>query len=154
MIVGFRNNHQPISLFSDPDLAWSLSPFEHQPLGHFLRNDFDLSSPTRLSLDVKETENGYYIETDVPGVPKENIKVQLDGHLLTISSDIKKDEDSATSDGGRSTKRFRSFSSRSVSLPKRADLNSVQASCTDGVLHIAFDKLPQDQPTRTLIEVK
>ena len=153
MIVGFRN-HRPLSLFPDSDLAWSLSPFEHQHLGHLLRNDLDLPAPRRLALDVKETENGYEIETDVPGVPKENIKVQLDGHLLTISSETKQDDGSTTPNGSRSVKRLRSFSSRSVTLPKRADLSTIQASCADGVLHITLNKLPQDQPTRTLIEVK
>jgi HSP20 family protein len=102
-------------------------------------------------LEVDETEQGYNIEAEVPGVAKENIKIEVAGRLLTVS--IEKKDDKETSDAkGSYRQRFHSFSSKSIQLPKNVDANNVDATCADGILRIGLKKTPEVSPVR--IDIK
>ena len=46
-----------------------------------------------MALDVHENDKNYTLKADVPGVPKENVKVEVDGDTLTISADRKEEKE-------------------------------------------------------------
>lgn len=107
---------------------------------------FPLSTSTRvkgyvpqMSLDMRETENSYEVQVDLPGVDRENIKLSSEGGQLYISA-----ERSATKEKEKDRYFFseRSYGSvsRTIPLPVDADCNSIKAKYDNGVLNISLEK--------------
>ncbi len=107
-----------------------------------------------LPLDIKENDHSYTVEVDIPGLTKEDLKVEAHGKVLTISYEHKQDEDVKDAKYHR-MERYRSSASRSVRLPKNADLEQVEASASDGVLRISVPKLQKsDDEGKKVITIK
>ena len=86
-----------IQVRRDSDLS---SPFDLMPeferlAERFLGDRFgsifgDLPTlPRRANLDVRETDKSYILTADVPGIPKENIDISVDGNVLTVRAEHK-----------------------------------------------------------------
>lgn len=90
-------------------------------------------------LDVKETDRAFEIEVMLPGINKEDIKIDLEDRLLTISGERKtvKEEDNVKYHLVES--RYGRFS-RSLTLPTNINRESIDASYTDGVLKLTIEK--------------
>lgn len=94
-------------------------------------------------LDIKETENEYVVEVDVPGYNKENINISIEDDYLTISG---KQEDVVDENSGeyiRKERRMGSFT-RTVPIPENVKLDDITAKYNNGVLRIT---LPKEKPT-------
>jgi HSP20 family protein len=98
-----------------------------------------------LPLDVVEDEASFMIKADLPGVNKEDVHVKAKDGKLSISvesSDEKKDE--KKDEKGKlvyhSLERSRRFMSRSITMPKTADVKKTSAVLKDGVLAITVPK--------------
>ena len=111
-------------------------------------------------IDIKENDAAFEIAADVPGVPKENVKVEL-GADNTLHLSASHATQSATDDerGGwkiHREERSSEFCSRAIRLPPSVDKTSLSAKVEDGVLRVTLPKLP-DRPTsdsgRTVIPV-
>jgi HSP20 family molecular chaperone IbpA len=112
-----------------------------------------------LPLDVVEDEASFMIKTDLPGVNKEDVHVKAKDGKLSISvesSDEKKDE--KKDEKGKlvyhSLERSRRFMSRSITMPKTADVKKTSAVLKDGVLAITVPKseaLKDDEGDRIAI---
>jgi len=89
-------------------------------------------------MDVQETEKEYVIEAELPGVKKEDVSLDLNDGLLTIS--VKKDETVENGDKNY-IHRERRFSSmtRSVQLPD-TNAEEVKAKLDNGVLTVSVAK--------------
>ncbi len=94
------------------------------------------------SLDLSETDKEYVARVEAPGVHKENMDVNLDGNVLTVSGKretrMEKEEEEyiwKEREEGRFV--------RSIRLPKAVDPDKVDASYQDGVLTI---RLPKREP--------
>ena len=98
----------------------------------------------RMQLDVKENENQYEVFIDVPGVNKEATKLEIKDHILTISTERKPIEASNEKEAVRRNERVAGVSTRSLRLPEDADEDQIQATFSDGVLHVTIKKLPED----------
>lgn len=107
------------------------------------------------AVNVKETENEFVLEVAAPGMKKEDIQLELDDQVLTISSE-KKEEKETESEKEKFTLREFSYSSfkRSFTLPESIDSSKIAADYTDGVLKIELPKREEAkvQPKR-LIEI-
>lgn len=95
------------------------------------------------ALDFCENEKEYVVRLEVPGIPKENLDVNLDGQTLTISGhrEARKEE------GGEQyywREREEGRFMRSLRLPQPVDESGVEASTHDGVLMV---KLPKTMKT-------
>jgi HSP20 family protein len=104
-----------------------------------------------VALDVAEDEKAYTVKASLPGVKPENIEITLDNHVLTIKGEAKDDQ---TIDKGSYHLRERRFGSfmRRVTLPLAADVEKVEATCTDGVLTIQAPKSPEDTPHKIAVK--
>ena len=116
--------------------------------------NFTASGSTLPSVNVKETENGYGIELAVPGMKKEDFKIELDKHVLTISSEKKEEHEEKDKNGKYTRKEFnyQSFS-RSFTLPANTvEIDKIEASYKDGILHISVPKkeIAKPQPARSI----
>jgi HSP20 family protein len=95
--------------------------------------------------DVEEKENQYLITFDVPGIPKDQIKVEFTGDTLTVSGEHKQDhkeEKGKRKIFERTEGRFE----RSFTLPGMTNAEKIEAVCKDGVLKIY---VPKSESSRT-----
>jgi HSP20 family protein len=103
------------------------------------------------AVDVRESEDGYRMEVDLPGLTEKDVEVKLDNNLLTISS--KKDEKKEEKKNGYILRERKSSSfTRSFVLPEEVDREKITAEFTNGVLSLGFPKVPTAKPK--VIEVK
>jgi HSP20 family protein len=99
------------------------------------------TNTTIPAVNIKETNDNYEVEVAAPGMTRNDFKVELDGHLLTIRSE-KSDERQNKEDGNYTRKEF-SYQSflRTFNLPKEVvDAEKIQAKYSDGVLHLLIPK--------------
>jgi HSP20 family protein len=101
------------------------------------------------AVDIRETENAYVLDMDLPGFDEKNIEVHVDGSSLTIASkqeearDVKKEEENQGTFVLRE-RRLNSFS-RSFKLPENADSESVSAAFKNGILNLQIKKRAEAQ---------
>ena len=102
------------------------------------------------AVNIKETADSYQVEVAAPGMTKKDFKVQLDGNVLTISSE-KTLEQPADNDVRYSSREFsyQSFS-RTFNLRKDVvDTEKIQARYENGILYLQIPKMEhakQKQP--------
>ncbi|KAJ3211587.1 Heat shock protein HSP 90-beta [Entophlyctis luteolus] len=92
-------------------------------------------------MDLSETEKGYTVCADVPGVNKEDIDIHVKDNLLTISGERSSDKE-IKDDQRHIVERSYGKFSRSLRLPNDADADKVTASMENGVLELLFGKKP------------
>jgi HSP20 family protein len=102
-------------------------------------------------VDLYEEKDEIIVKTELPGMSKEDIQVNITDHLLTIKGEKKKEEEIKEEDYYRSERSYGSFS-RSVDLPGEIQIEKVQASFKNGVLEIRLPKT--EEAKRREIKVK
>ncbi len=108
---------------------------------------------TTPALNVKEMDDKYQITLAVPGINANQAKVELKENILTISYEDKLEDVQKEGDMIRQEySEYISFT-RSLSLPKNVDENSIKAKYDKGILSIHIHKLPEAQPKTVNIEV-
>lgn len=106
------------------------------------------------AVNVKDSEKGYEIEVAAPGYKKDELKVDLDGNVMTISSE-RKDEHQEEKEGYTRREWHYSSFKRSFQLPDHADLDALKAAYADGVLRITVPrKAGERASTKRAITIK
>jgi HSP20 family protein len=90
--------------------------------------------------EVQENDQGYLLSFDLPGVPKDDIKIELKDNLLRISGERRRAE-SGTDKEGRSysERRYGQFE-RAFTLPPEVNGEKIQAHFENGELHLMLPK--------------
>jgi HSP20 family protein len=102
-------------------------------------------------MDVTETENGFVVKTEVPGIDPKQVDVQVTGDVVTVRGERKEEKEEKKENYLRRERVYGSFS-RSVRLPAPVDPKGVEARYTAGVLTI---RLPKSEESRKRkIEIK
>jgi HSP20 family protein len=149
-----------------------LSPFERDPFTSFRRqmdrlfDDFFAPAPAEgrsfaasgrgeawPSVDVHETDQGYTITAELPGMEEKDVEVNLRDNALTISGEKRSEHEEK--DGGR-TYSERSFGrfQRTIPFPAEVDPDKVAASFKNGVLTVEAPKNPQARDQTRRIEIR
>ena len=104
------------------------------------------------SVDIAETENMYELHVAVPGMKKEDFKLDIKDHTLVISGERKWKEEKTERNFHRVESRYGSFS-RSFTLPEDVKVENISAAYNDGILTL---ELPKDvkKQLKTTIKVK
>lgn len=152
----------------EEEQTMSLVRFSHSPLDRFFDNDlldwsnrnFSKTDTTLPSVNIRENEEEFLIDVAVPGLDKNDFKIEVNDDVLTVSSE--KQEESETKDekgknGERYTKREFSYQAfmRSFTLPTIADGDKVSASYEKGILTVSVPKKEEAKPkTARMIEIK
>lgn len=97
------------------------------------------------SIDLSETDTAVEIKMDLPGIKPNEIDVQVNGNILTISGDRKEEKEEKGRTYHRLERRVGTFS-RSVTLPCAVQEGESAAEYSEGVLMIT---LPKAEETRT-----
>jgi HSP20 family protein len=106
-----------------------------------------------VPLDVKETDDAVEVKASLPGVKPDDIDVSVRRNMLTISGEVRGDEEEDGSAKGRYYHRERWYGtfSRQVTLPSDVDANACEANFEDGVLTVRLPKTEQARPRRISI---
>jgi HSP20 family protein len=96
-------------------------------------------------MNVAEDQDGVQVVAEIPGVPKEDVKLQLHDGTLTISGERKSPENADSAEVLRREIRYGSFS-RTLQLPESIDAEKVTADYANGVLRIALPKREAAKP--------
>jgi HSP20 family protein len=106
------------------------------------------------AVDIREIENAYELEAELPGYDEKDIHIHVDNGTLTIESGKEESRDvSPKREAGNKKEAFRyllrerrnvSFS-RSFKLPENADVNGISANFKNGLLTLEIKKLPEAQ---------
>lgn len=100
-------------------------------------------------VDMSETDDGYAITVELPGLSKKEVSVEVDEHLLTISGskeDVHKEKRKHHQYAERRFGRFK----RILSLPQDADLDRIDAQFANGVLTVTAPKRPGSPEARRI----
>jgi HSP20 family molecular chaperone IbpA len=102
-------------------------------------------------VDVLEDEHGITLTADLPGVPRENLQVQVERDTLTIEGAVKLDlpEGMQATHAEVGLARYR----RVFTLSKELDSAKVQAEFANGVLKLVIPKAEHAKPRRIEVQV-
>lgn len=106
----------------------------------------------RPKVNTREAENAYYIEAELPGVQKENVDINVDGNLLTISGERTLREEVKEEEYHKVESRYGVFS-RSFTLPEKVEIAKIEAEFVNGLLEVSIPKL-QVEESNTKIQIK
>ena len=125
-------------------MSHSMTRFD--PVARMLRanpfrtiDDFFADLAPRVRIDVTESGDGYRVKADLPGVKKEDIKVNIDGNQVSISADTSSQN---THEGATTICAERAWGQfyRSFTLPQAVDDAAARAEFKDGVLQLELPK--------------
>ena len=102
------------------------------------------------AVDIRETDNDYRIDVELPAVAAKDVDVSLKEGVLTVAGE-RRDEREENGRVHRVERRYGAFR-RSFRLPDDADEGAISAEARDGVLYLVIGKREQDLPRS--IEVK
>ena len=124
----------------------------------FFRTDF---APFRMEFDraewipqieVLQNNGQFMVRADLPGLTKDDVKVELTGEMLTISGERKEEKDEKHEGFYRSERRYGSFY-RQIPLPEGTKTENATAIFRNGVLEIVMPVQKVEIPIRKL-EIK
>ncbi len=99
-----------------------------------------LPSAAQIKVDVKETDKVYTVHAEVPGVPKEDIHVSLDGSIVTLRAEVKQHDSTGKDEKVLRSERYFGAVSRSFQLPVDIDAAQAKAKYDNGVLTLTLPK--------------
>ena len=100
----------------------------------------NLPAPGQIKIDVKETEGGYTVLAEVPGVAKEDIHVSLDGNVVNLRAEVRQHDEKREGEKLLRSERYYGAVARSFQLPADVDPAQVKAKYDNGVLTLNLPK--------------
>jgi HSP20 family protein len=99
----------------------------------------DLEAEPDIRVDLKETEKAYTVHAEVPGVKKEDIEVSIDGNVVTLRAEVKREKEEKGETMLRA-ERYYGAMTRSFTLAADVDDKAATAKYADGVLELTLPK--------------
>jgi HSP20 family protein len=94
----------------------------------------------RVRVDVSEQPEAFKVVAELPGVKKEEIQVTIDGDLVSISAETRKEKDVKEGERVVHSERYYGKVSRAFRLGQDVDQAAAQAKYADGVLELVLPK--------------
>ena len=110
----------------------------------------ELASSFSPAVDIQETEEGFVLKADLPGVSKEDIEVKIENDVLTLSGK----RSSATEEkenGYLSRERYYGSFSRTFRLGPKVARGDIEANYKDGVLTLVLPKAEEAKPLQIAV---
>jgi HSP20 family protein len=120
---------------------WFRNPFAGFPAKLSRAFDWDKffsgANAGSLATDIHEDKDNYYARFEVPGVKREDVKIELHNNLLAVSAEKKEKRGETES----------SYSlTRSVSVPEGISADAITAKLDDGILTVTLPKAEERKP--------
>ena len=116
--------------FRDVSPGFFVKPLHGEPL----------PSPGQIRMDVKESDGGYTVSAEIPGVKKEDIHVTIEGSVVTVRAEVKQEDTQTQDDKVLRSERYYGSVSRGISLPQDIDQSQAKAKYDNGVLTLTLPK--------------
>ena len=111
----------------------------------------DFSGVWSPPVDIFDNEGEIVLKAELPGLKKEDIGINVEDTLLTVSGERKREKEVNEKGVFRSERVYGSFS-RSFSLPTTVSVDKINASYKDGVLTISLPKAEEAKPRQIAIK--
>ena len=108
------------------------------------------ASEWSIALDVAETEEAYLVKATVPGINPDEMEITLEDGVLSLTGEIKQDEEVEEAKYHVRERRYGSFS-RSIRFPMAVNGDAVEATYTNGVLSLNIPKAEAAKPKRIVV---
>jgi HSP20 family protein len=105
------------------------------------------------AVDVFEEKDAVRIMAEVPGVKAEDVKISIEGNVLTIRGEKKQTAEERTERVHRYERCYGAFE-RSFTVPTSIDADSIKAGYQDGVLTVTLPKIERAKPRQISVEVQ
>jgi len=106
-----------------------------------------------VPVNIHQTKDAYHLEVNAPGLKKEDVKLNVEEGLLTISYEKKEDTQSEYYKTVRREFSFNSFK-RSFTLGDKINAAAIEAKYEDGVLKVLLPKKPEAQAVSKQIDIQ
>jgi HSP20 family protein len=120
---------------------FATEPFENVFRGILQPMRFDTpNNEPQIKIDVEENDNAYKVKAEIPGVKKEDINIEVDGGVVSISAEVKNERD--VKDNGKvlRSERYYGKTLRQFSLAQDVDETKADAKYENGVLQLTLPK--------------
>ena len=104
------------------------------------------------AMDLMETEDHFVLRADLPGLSEQDVSIELEDNVLTISGE-RRSEHEEREEGYYRVERASGAFSRALTLPEGVDPEAIEASFEKGVLEVRVPKPEQRKPRRVAISV-
>ena len=111
-----------------------------------------LAAPSQIKIDVKEDDAAYTVHAEVPGVPKEDINVSIDGNVVSLRAEVRQHDEKKEGEKVLRSERYFGSVARSFQLPVDVDAAQAKARYDNGVLTLTLPKLQGARAQRLAIE--
>lgn len=111
-----------------------------------------LPGPSQMKVDVRENDGGFLVIAEIPGVPKEEIHVSVEGNVITLSAEVRQHSEKTEGEKLLRAERYYGSVSRSFQLPADIDADGCQAKYEHGVLTLNLPKKQGGRGQRLTIE--
>jgi len=109
--------------------------------GYFVRPfNPPVEAELKMKIDVSEDEKSYTVQADIPGVKKEDIQVDIEGDIVSLRAEAKREKEEKKDEKVVYSERSYGMVSRSFSLPTEVDEKTAKAEYKDGVLKLVLPK--------------
>ncbi len=104
------------------------------------------------AVDIYENEEAVVVKAELPGIPKDQVSVEVKDGVLTLRGERKFEKEVQEENYHRVERSYGSFQ-RSFSLPSSVDAEKISASLTDGVLELRLPKREAARPKQIRVAV-
>jgi HSP20 family protein len=104
------------------------------------------------AMDVIENDDHYVLRADLPGLSENDVNVELEDNVLTISGKRSSEHEERKGGYHRVERSYGSFS-RSLTLPEGVNADGIEANFDKGVLEVKVAKPEQIKPQKVAISV-
>ena len=94
------------------------------------------ASPVTIKLDVSETNSGYVVHSEMPGVKRDDIAVAIAGNQVTITGEVKQQWEKTEGDTILRSERYFGNIYRSFTLPAELEESACEATYENGILEL------------------
>jgi HSP20 family protein len=137
---------------------WGLINLLHRDLDQVVGRQFGMADSNGSSVadwvpavDIVEEKDRFVLRADVPGVKPEDIDVNMEKGVLSLSGE-RHQESTEESHGMRRMERVSGKFYRRFNLPETADAEEISARSADGILEVVIPKQPTIQARRITVE--
>ena len=102
--------------------------------------DMDMETILPIKIDMTETDQDYIVRAQIPGVKKEDVKILVDGDLVSISAEVKQEKGEKEGERIICRECYQGTSYRSFTLERIVDEAKAQAKCENGILVLILPK--------------
>ena len=108
-----------------------------------------------MRTDIRETEEGYIIDVDLPGYNKEDIKIDVTDGYLTINAKMNQENNDENKGNYVRRERFYGECSRSFYVGETVEAEDIKAAFRNGILSLEIPKIDESKklPEKKYIEI-